>query len=151
MKVKEIMTKKVFTLKPEDSLADAIKLFRRKKITGAPVLDNGKLVGIITEKDILTSFALPESPSPVSPPPFDFIEAMLEMKMSEWDLERALERIKEGRVEDVMTKDVITIDPDADVSDAVNLMTEHNINRIPVLKNGKLVGIVTRQDLLKAL
>lgn len=145
------MTKRVYTLKPENGLVDAIKMFKRKKITGAPVLEGGRLVGIITEKDILSVMSIPSLPEPVSPPPFDFVEAMLEMKVNEWEIEKELEKIKTGRVKDVMTRDVVVISPDDDVADAVSLMSERRVNRLPVIDDGKLVGIVTRQDLLKAL
>ncbi len=154
MKVKKVMTRNVITVKPTDYISDAIEKMKRHKISGLPVVDDsGKLVGILTDGDIIRALDIPDFPREIfSPPPFDFIEAMIRMKMEEWDIERALETWKKGRVEDVMTKDVITVSEDADIESAADIMLEKGIHRLPVVdEKGKLVGIVTRLDLVKAL
>ena len=152
MKVKDIMTKKVVTLKASDLVVDALTTFKKHKITGAPVVDDFNLIGIVTESDILKFVELKDLANDlILPAPFDFFGAVLEMKGEMQVVKEHFERTRKGTVDTVMTKDVVKIEPDAHVSQAAHLMTENKINRLVVVEDGGLVGIVTRSDLLKAL
>ncbi len=154
MKVKDVMTKNVVYIKEDEDIWKAIELMKKKKVSGLPVVDdNNKLVGILTDGDIIRALDIPDFPKEsISPPPFDFIERMIRIQMEEWDVEKALETWKSGKVSDVMTRNPIFVHEDADIETAADIMLEKNIHRLPVVdSDGKLVGIVTRLDLLKAL
>ncbi len=153
MKVKDVMTKKVVFVSSADRITDVIELMKKHKLTGVPVVENEKVVGILTDGDIIRALDIPDLPSEdLSPPPFDFIERVIRIKMEEWDVERALGVWKDGIVKDIMTKPAVTINENADIEEAADLMLEKNVHRLPVVNNdGKLVGIVTRHDLLKVL
>ncbi len=130
MKVSEIMNPEVMSVTPQDRVCDVIDLFLEKNITGAPVIDQGKVTGIISRKDILPLVTT-----------FDLDCSSLEQ----------IRRTCAHYVSDHMQKDVIVVTPVEDVEKCALIMTNNNINRLPVVDGGALVGIITRGDILKAL
>jgi CBS domain-containing protein len=152
VKVKDVMNKHVVVFTPEDSIYDAAKILRKKKISGAPVVSNSKVIGVISETDIMKLLEPPYmSITTLLPSPFDLLELPVRMKL---ELKEALEKIKKAssmRVGDIMTKKVITIKSTASLEEAARLMSSHNINRLPVVERGKLVGIITRGDIIGAM
>ena len=130
MKVSEIMNPKVLSVAPQDRVCDVIDLFLEKNITGAPVVDQGKITGIISRKDILPLVTT-----------FDLDCSSLEQ----------IRRTCSHYVTDHMRTDVIMVSPVEDVEKCALLMTDNHINRLPVVEGDTLVGIITRGDILKAL
>lgn len=130
MKVSEIMNREVLSVTPQDRVCDVIDLFLEKNITGAPVIEQGKVVGMISRKDILPLITT-----------FDLDCSSLEQ----------IRRTCSNYVVDHMQGDVITVQPVEAVERCALIMTDNSINRLPVIEDGKLVGIVTRGDILKAL
>jgi len=129
MLVGERMTKPVITVSPETPLQEALAQMRREKIRRFPVVDErGKLVGIVSEKDLLNA-----SPSDAT-------------SLSVFEINYLLSKIT---VERVMTKDVITIDDDCPIEEAARIMADKKIGSLPVTRGGKLVGIITEPDLFK--
>lgn len=152
MKVKDVMTRNVIFFSPEDSIYDIAKKLRENKISGAPVLEQDKIVGIISEADIMRFLESEEVKlNTFLPSPFDVFELPIRMKLNLDKMMKRIKKVGEAKVKNAMTKKVITISPEEDVSKAAKLMREKRINRLPVVDNEKLVGIVTRGDLLKAL
>ncbi len=127
--VREIMTVDPVTVHPETSLPDAAQLMRARKIRRLPVVDDrGALVGIVTDRDVKEA-----SPSPAT-------------SLSVWELTYLLARTP---VRDVMRKTVITLAPEDPVEHAALLMREHKIGGLPVMDQGRVVGIVTESDLFR--
>ncbi len=130
MLVKDRMSHPVITIAPQASLADAAGLMATEHISRLPVIDQrGKLVGIITEKQILS----------YSPSKATLLDA--------YEIQGAMNRIP---VEKVMTRDVITIAHDTPIEEAARIMADHGISGIPVLSRGSLVGVICETDLFKA-
>ncbi len=122
--VTKYMARDLITFRPEQDIYEAIDLMLKHKISGAPVLDSsGKLVGLLSEKDclrVMISSAYHNEPVGIR------------------------------RVADYMTINVATISPDKDVLDVANLFLSSNYRRFPVVENGKLLGQVSRRDILRA-
>jgi CBS domain-containing protein len=116
--VAEIMSRNVFTLSPQNRTIDALDAMVEKDIGSVPIVENGQIVGIITERDIVREITKS----------FDY----LERKLGET-----------GR------KKVITVQPNTPLWETFVLLLRNKIRRLPVLENGKLVGIVTERDLFK--
>lgn len=146
MIAKDIMTRDVIVAKPHDKLEKIAEILVDNKFSGVPVVDdNFHVVGVITERDLMIRAQDLKIPFYVTI--FDsiiFLENPIKFK-DEIKKHTAVE------VQDVMTKKVISVEEDVDISEIVDLMTRKNINRVPVLRHGKLVGIITRNDILKAL
>jgi CBS domain-containing protein len=143
MKAEEIMTPKPVSVTPKTAIIDAAKLMLQHHISGLPVIDvNGAVVGIVTEGDLLrrTETGTERHRSPwlaflVGPGRLagDYVEAHAR------------------KVGEVMTSEVAVVDPSDDLADVVRLMEKRHIKRLPVVDNGKLVGIVSRADLVREL
>lgn len=139
MKIAQIMTRDVLTIGPEGELRDVARLLVENGISGLPVCDaQREVVGVISEGDILYK----EKPRIRHGKGF---LARFGASTSE-----ELRKANATKVQDAMTAPAITVPPYYSVSEAARLMSEHGINRLPVVKNGELVGIVTRTDLVRA-
>ena len=129
MFVRQFMTSQVFTVSPEESIADTMALMREKKIHKLPVMEKGKLVGFVADGDLREV-----SPSPAT-------------TLSIFELNYLIAKTP---IREVAVKKVITCHPDTRIEDAASLMREHRIGGLPVLDEGKLVGIITGSDILDA-
>lgn len=129
MLVKERMSHHPITITPDASLNDALRVMREEKVRRLPVLDKkGKLVGIVLEKDLLYA-----SPSPAT-------------SLSVHELNYLIARIK---VEDLMSKNVITVAEDCPLEEAARIMVDNHISGLPVMRGETLVGMITESDLFK--
>ena len=136
MKVKDVMATKVATVSPDNSVRRAAGIMLDKHMSGLPVVDDeGLLVGLISEGDLLRRSELGLR-----------IIAAPEQSASVEERASAYEKRHAWKVADVMSRDVVTVDEEADLSHVAKLMAEHGVKRLPVIRNGKLVGIVSRAD-----
>jgi len=141
MKVADVMSRGVLSVGPQDSVRKVAELMLRYGVNGFPVLDRGKLVGMITQGDFL--------------------------RRAETDTERQRSRLaalfadsgeladeyvhSHGRtVDEIMTRDVVTVSADAPLSEAVELMVRHHVKRLPVVRGDGVIGMISRVDLLHA-
>lgn len=153
MKVEEVMTRDVITCTPADPIGKIVKIMSENDISGLPVMDGDKLAGIITEGDIMKVLAGPEISSTLwLPSPF---EVLLEIPFRDIlqlrRLQESFKDVSEKPVRDIMSKKPVTIEPQNDIEDASALMVRYKINRLPVVKGGKLLGIVTREDIIQGI
>src|SRR5262245_28490124 len=129
MKVREIMTRPALTVGPEMPVLEAQHLMASHRIRHLPVTDGGRLMGIVTDRDIRLNL-----PSPAT-------------SLSVWEVNYLLARLTVGSV---MRHAVITVDPDRDAAQAAQIMLDHKIGALPVVDGGAIVGIVTETDMLRA-
>jgi CBS domain-containing protein len=151
MNVKDVMNPNVVFCKPDDTIREAAKVLKVNNISGAPVLEGRKLVGIVSEADLLKLLVMPEKGNLWLPSPFEVIEVPIRELLSWEDTKKMLSDVGSTKVEEMMTKDVHTISSEASVEEASELMIRHRINRLPVMENNHVVGIVTRGDIIEGL
>lgn len=151
--VGEVMTREVVTFQPGESVAEVARTLRARGISGGPVVDGGRVVGVVSEADLLRLLEVPQTRiETILPTPFDILELPVRMGLSLKELEERARRTSATKVEAVMTREVVSIGPDASISEAARLMMAKGVNRLPVLDREKrLVGIVTRGDLVSSL
>lgn len=130
MLIKERMSHPVIFIRPEMPIQDAVDLMNREGIRRAPVVAGGKLVGIVSYRDLLHA-----SPSQAT-------------SLSIWELNYLLSKIT---VDEVMSKEVITVTEDTPIEEAARIMADNKIGGLPVVKNGGVVGIITETDLFRVL
>lgn len=152
MKVKDVMSKKVITCAPSDVISDVTKKLKKHNISGMPVVERKKVIGVITESNILGLLRTPEYSKDLwLPSPLELIEVPIR-ELVEWvKTKKALEKIGNKPVARVMTQHVHTISPEESIEKAAEVMTEHHVNRLPVVEDDKLVGIITRGDIIAGL
>jgi CBS domain-containing protein len=151
MKVKDVMNPKVVFCKPDDTVREAAKILKENNISGVPILDGDELVGIISEGDLLKLLIIPEKGDLWLPSPFEVIEVPIRELIGWEDTKKMLSDVGSTRIEEIMTKNVHTISPEASVEEASEHMVRHRINRLPVTENNHVVGIVTRGDIIEGL
>ena len=131
MFVRDYMTLNPVTINADTSVPDALRLMSEKKVRRLPVLDgHGKLVGIVSDKDLLHA-----SPSPAT-------------LLSVWEIPDILSKLK---VERVMTTQVVTVGENTPLEEAALIMADRRIGGLPVMRGEELVGIITETDLFKVL
>lgn len=142
LRVGDIMQTDWPTLGLEQTVEDAIKLFAESGISGAPVVEDGRLAGIVTEGDLIFRDAEIKAPGFL-----DILGGVI--PLGNWD-EYRQEAIKSAGVTvgEVMTREVFTIGPDASLAEAATVMAEERIKLLPVAEEGRLRGVVTRMDIL---
>src|SRR5829696_2803623 len=142
MKVAEIVHQEWPTLGLDDTVEGAIKLFAESGISGAPVVDGGRLLGIVTEGDLIFRDADVKAPGFL-----DILGGII--PLGNWD-EYRREALKSAgvTVDEVMTSDVATVDPETSLAEAATVMAEKRIKLLPVAEEGTLRGVVTRMDIL---
>ncbi len=128
MLVGERMSKPVITVSPDVTINDAMNLMKRDHIRRLPVVQQGKLIGIVSDVDLLNA-----SPSTAT-------------SLSVWEMNYLLSKIT---IKDVMTKNVITVDESTPIEEAARIMADNQIGGLPVMRSGKVVGMITETDLFK--
>jgi CBS domain-containing protein len=151
MKVKDVMNPKVVFCKPDDTVREAAKILKEKNISGVPVLEGDELVGIISEGDLLKLLIIPEKGDLWLPSPFEVIEVPIRELIGWEDTKKMLSDVGSTRLEEIMTKNVHTISSEASVEEASEHMVRHRINRLPVIEDDHVVGIITRGDIIEGL
>lgn len=146
LKVRDLMTTQVVTLKPGDSIKQATIRFAVNNISGAPVVDNKRhLVGIISEDDILQLIV--KRQGEMDEEGGKMLSYSFDSSSQNTILQEAANAISNMKVEDIMIRTVLTTTPDATIVDLLKAMLERKVNRVPVLERGVLVGIISRGDI----
>ncbi len=129
MLIKDYMSSDVITVTPEDNVGKAFDLMREHSIRRLPVMKNDRLVGIVSKQDLMRV-----SPSPST-------------SLSVWEINYLYPRLK---IKEAMSEDVLTTSPDTALGQAALTLQENAISTLPVMEDGKLVGIITESDIFKA-
>jgi CBS domain-containing protein len=143
MKAADVMTRDIVTVGPETPLADAIRLMLEHRVSGLPVVDgNGQLVGLLTEGDLLH-----RAETGTDTVRLGWLQALLARgRMAEQYV-----HTHGRRVQDVMTQDVLTVGEASPLEDVIRILEARHVRRVPVVEGKRLVGIVSRSDLVRAL
>jgi CBS domain-containing protein len=151
MFVRDAMNRDVVVFSPKDTLDFALKTFARKGVSGAPVVSADKLVGMISEYDIIKAVDIHATKSKLaSVPHLLAVIAGAKNKDRSDELRKSVRAASDMKIGEFMTRDPISISKDADILEAARLIDVHKVNRLPVTEKGKLLGIVTRSDIIRA-
>ncbi|MBI4427231.1 MAG: CBS domain-containing protein [Candidatus Magasanikbacteria bacterium] len=141
MLVKDVMYTDVVCLKNDMNFLEAAELFLQNKISGAPVLDSaGNLAGVLSEKDLFRALYPSYQSFYQNPTPF----------LNEKELEETAQDAKEKTIDQIMSRRVVTTTPNTHVLKVGGLMIASGIHRVPVVENGKVVGMVSRGTIYRA-
>jgi CBS domain-containing protein len=142
MFVSDLMNTNVITVEPENTLADAARIMLAQHVSGLPVLDAGRLVGVITEGDLLRRVEIDTAPREAG-----WFKAFVMPSR----LANDYVHTHGQHVRDVMSSTPISVTPTTSLDEVADIMVTKHIKRLPVLADGKLVGVISRTDMLRAL
>ena len=145
MKVREIMSRNPVTVKPTLSIHKLAELFIEKDISGAPVVDDqGRFLGIVLEEGVIFQDKKVHLPT--------FINVSLGfLTFGVKSFEEEIKKITAKTVKDIIEEDILTVSSDAQIEEVATLMIDKGQYYLPVLEQGKLVGVVTKKDIVKAI
>jgi len=144
MNVREIMTSNVTTVRPDMDIRELAALLIEKDISGAPVLDNGKLVGLVLEEGLILQDKKVHLPTLVYI--LNGVFAIGEKKF-----EDEMKRIASLTVSGIMEANMTVLSPDTPVEEVATMIVEKGVHYFPVVENGKLVGVITKKDMVRAI
>jgi CBS domain-containing protein len=146
LRVRDIMQRDVIAVGPDTSVRDLADILAEHKISGVPVVDSeNRVVGIVSEADVIVQDADLHFPFYIQ-----FLDSIIYLE----SFHKFRERYRKAfgsKVSEIMSKDVMTISPEATMREAATLMADSKVNRLPVTEALKLVGIVTRGDIVRAI
>ncbi|MUV87190.1 CBS domain-containing protein [Natronomonas sp. CBA1123] len=157
MQARDIMTRDVETVSPEDDVSEVLTRLARADFNGFPVTEDGIVVGIVTQGDLVDLFQPSDRTLwiPVGFPPFlESLTYAIDISWDDFDVGVDMLRNAGRPISEVMTTEVVTVGPKADLDELLALLADEDrdINRLPVVDEANaLLGVVTREDLLRAL
>jgi CBS domain-containing protein len=145
LKAKDIMTTTCITLTPDTDIATAAKTLLDNKINGAPVIDDGKVVGVLCQADLVA-----QQKKITLPSFFTLLDGVFPLSSHD-DLEREITKISALKVAEAMTPTPTFITPETGIDDIATMMANEKLYTLPVLDGDTLVGVVGKEDVLKTL
>lgn len=146
MLARDIMNKNVITVLEDTMIEEVADILTKNKISGLPVVNKaGKLVGMVTEGDLLHKETNPRTPGYLN-----ILGALIYIGGVD-KYKEDLKKLAATRASEIMTTDVITVSGDAKVEQVAAMMVNHNIKRVPVIENDALIGIISRADIIKTM
>jgi CBS domain-containing protein len=151
LKIKEVMSKDVMTLSPDTLVRDAAAMLAKRNVSGAPVLDGGNVVGVFSEADVLKSIKTTKKDLRLVFPSISSLGIAFQEEVTQREILEAYEEIGNMPVKAVMSKEVLMVDAEIPLNEAIVKMVQMAVHRLPVVQGNKLVGIVTRGDIIRGL
>jgi len=146
LKARDIMTREVTTVSPETEVVQAARALMEKHVNGLPVVDGeGNLVGIICQSDLIAQ----QKKLPL-PSIFTLLDSIIPLGSSK-NLDKEMRKIAAATVSEAMTTNPATVGPETGIEDIATLMVKKSYHTIPVVEEGKLVGIIGKEDVLRTL
>jgi len=146
MNAQKIMTWNVVTVKEDLLVKDLAKILSENRISGVPVVDDaGKVIGIVTENDLIDQTKKIHIPTVVS-----IFDSFLFLESTE-KLEKDLKKMAASTVKDICSREIVSVNIDAPLDEIATLMSEKKVHTLPVMDGGKLVGVIGKSDIIRTL
>lgn len=146
LKAQDIMTNNVITVTEDMPVKELAKILSKNKISGAPVVDNeGKLIGVVTESDLIDQTKKVHIPTVVS-----IFDSFLFLESPE-RLEKDLKKMAASTVKDISSEEIVNVNKDTRLDELATLMSEKKVHTLPVVEGDKLVGVIGKSDIIRTL
>jgi CBS domain-containing protein len=146
LQARHIMTTQVITISPQASVSDLANLLKKERISGVPVIDDaGKLVGVATQSDLIDRARKYDLPHVLT-----ILDAHIFLETPS-HFKKKLEKLLASSVIDIMSTETVTISPDLPMDEIASLMAQKKVHTLPLMEDNKLVGIIGKIDIVRAL
>jgi len=146
LKASDIMTTDVVTVQKDTTIEQLARVFLDRNITGVPVLgDEEKLLGMVTEHDLINQNRKLHIPTIIR-----LFDAYIPLGGTS-SIEKEIKRMSATTVEDIFTTDIITITEDTPLDEIATIMSDRGVHHLPVVRDGRLIGVVDRHDVIKGI
>lgn len=145
MKVRDVMTREVVSVGPDTPVNEVARLMAARGISGVPIVEAGSVIGIVSELDLIVRNTRLEPPAF-----FALLDGRIPLE-TPGHYRKRLQHMLGTQARDVMTRDVVTVEPDAELEALAELMVRRRVNPVPVVEAGRLVGIVSRSDIIRTM
>ncbi len=143
---KDLMSTEVVTVTPDTKVRELAKILSENRISGAPVVDDqGKVIGVVTESDLIFQNKKVHIPTAIA-----ILDAFFFLESPE-KMEKEMKKMAGVKVSDIFASEVITVQQDTRLDEVATLMAEKQIHTLPVLDNSKLVGVIGKYDLIRTI
>ncbi len=143
---KEIMSKKVITVKKDTPVSELADLLWKKKIGGVPVVDDkGKLLGVVTESDLIDQNKKVHIPTVLT-----ILDSMIFLE-NPGKLDKELKKMTGSKVGDIYSTELVTVSEDTPMYEVATIMANRKVHTLPVVKNDKVVGVIGKADIIRNL
>lgn len=146
LKARDIMTPDPITVAPDAGVVEAARLMTDNNVGALPVVTEDRLVGLVTEGDLIMQDVRIEYPTYIQ-----LLDGFIMYPPAHARFEHELKKAVAATVEDVMTAEPVTVSADAPIEDVATLLSERDVSRLPVLDGDRLVGIVSKHDIVRAI
>ncbi|HLD85240.1 MAG TPA: CBS domain-containing protein [archaeon] len=148
MRVTDVMSGKPITVTRSHTLNHALDIMAKHNIRECPVIQNGRLLGMISESDITRAADVYNRINKIDDLPFALLMAI---KGDYGKMKKNVRQYMNKKVHTIMSKQLVTVSPEDDLYKAMRLINKHNVRSLPVVKNKKLAGIISRSDIIRAM
>lgn len=146
LKARDIMTADPLVIAPDAAVTEAAKVMTEEGVGALPVVEGDQLVGLVTEGDLIMQDVKLEYPTYI-----DLLGGFIMYPPATAKFEHELKKAVAASVADVMTQEPITVQADASIEDVASLLAERDVSRLPVLEGDRLVGIISKHDIVRAI
>jgi CBS-domain-containing membrane protein len=144
--VADIMTKDVIAVTLDTEFPELAKIFEEKRINGVPVVDSeNTVIGVVCEADLVNH----NKPLHI-PTVFNILDTLIPLE-NPWRVHKDFKRIMATKVKDIYSYPAVTVEPETDIVEVAEIMSKHKFYTIPVVKDGKLVGVIGKTDVIRSL
>lgn len=145
-KAKDIMNSEVVTVTPETTVKELARLFSYRQISGAPVVDKtGKVISVVTESDLIDQTKKVHIPTVVT-----ILDSVFYLENPD-KMEKEMKKIAGYVVKDICSDNLITVEGETPLDEIATIMAEKNVHTLPVLSDGKLIGVIGKKDIIRTL
>lgn len=142
----DIMTRKVITVTTETPVRELARILMENTISGVPVVDsNGNVIGVVTESDLIDQNKKVHIPTVIT-----ILDSFIYLESPE-RMEQEIRKIAGATVADIYTGKAVTVTPDTPVDELATIMSEKSIHTLPVVENGKLLGVIGKKDIIRTI
>jgi CBS domain-containing protein len=143
---RDVMTTRIVSVAPDMSVKDAARLMVERGVGALPVVEGDELIGLVTEGDLIMKDVRVRFPTTIH-----LLDAFIFYPPSQERMETEIKKAVAATVREVMTTEPVTVDVSATVEDVATAMVDRDVSRVPVLDEGRLVGIVSKSDIVRSI